>query len=129
MPVPSAFDDRANIRKFRDPSQFLTNLVTGGNKHRRIAGTARSNLRTDLLARDLACGIALTAVVAYLDVAKPFNRDWSIFYLLPVMYVAWVLPGRLALVSFCALTAVVFLVPVISAPNQFRTGTGGLRTF
>src|SRR6202043_4028267 len=53
----SAFDDRANMRKLGEPSQFFTNLAAGGDQHRWVAIPARTNLGTDLLARFFSCGV------------------------------------------------------------------------
>jgi signal transduction histidine kinase/CheY-like chemotaxis protein len=51
------------------------------------------------------------------DSARPLRRDLSIFYLLPIAYVAWRVTGWLEWLLYAAVTAAVYLVPAFTSPN------------
>jgi signal transduction histidine kinase/CheY-like chemotaxis protein len=71
-----------------------------------------------------AIGLALLAAAAILDITKPFDKTWSIFYLLPVLYAGWTLRGRLELLLHAAVLLTVFLAPMVFRPQLLWAGTG-----
>lgn len=66
--------------------------------------------------------VAIAAVlilgVAVLDVTKPFDRPLSMFYLLPVLYIAWTQRGRAEIALYVLLGATVYLAPALAAPAR-----------
>jgi signal transduction histidine kinase len=80
----------------------------------RAAGTFRVNLQ-------FAAGFALLFLVTSADVGKPFGRNWSMCYLLPCFYAAWVLRGSRAWVLFLTTCAIVFAAPLTFAPELLTT--------
>ena len=71
-----------------------------------------------------AVALALLVTAAILDVTKPFDKSWSIFYLLPILYAGWTLGGRLELLLVFASGLTVFLAPLVFRPNLLWAGTG-----
>ncbi|MCC6368406.1 MAG: response regulator [Bryobacterales bacterium] len=67
------------------------------------------------------CAAALMLAIA-LDAARPFDRNYSIFYLLPTIYAGWALRGRIELAIYAAAIAAAFLVPYLRAPGQRSAG-------
>ena len=62
----------------------------------------------------VAIGLALSILVAALDIAKPFGLSLSIFYLVPALYVGWTVPGWAAWAFQLVLAATVFLEPALT---------------
>jgi PAS domain S-box-containing protein len=65
-------------------------------------------------------GAGLIALVAVLDVTKPFDRSFSIFYLLPPLYVGWTIRGRMELVFYAAILLAAYFAPLLSASHQLN---------
>src|SRR5258708_6018622 len=57
-------------------------------------------------------GVGLLAGIAVLDVTRPFDRSWSILYLLPVLYTCLTLRGRAELFLHGAAILAALLVPM-----------------
>lgn len=66
----------------------------------------------------------LLAGAAVLDVYKPFNKTWSMFYVLPLLYAGWTLRGRAAIGAHAVTILMVFLVPLVFRPELMWRGTG-----
>ena len=71
-----------------------------------------------------AVSLALLVAAAILDITKPFDKSWSIFYLLPILYAGWTLSRRLELPLVAAVGLTVFLAPLVFRPNLLWAGTG-----
>ena len=71
-----------------------------------------------------AVTLALLVAAAILDITKPFDKSWSIFYLLPILYAGWTLSRRLELPLVAAVGLTVFLAPLVFRPNLLWAGTG-----
>jgi signal transduction histidine kinase len=71
-----------------------------------------------------AIALVLLAAAATFDVTKPFDKSWSIFYLLPTMYAGWTLRGRPELAIHISVGVTAFLAPLIFRPDLLWLGTG-----
>lgn len=67
-------------------------------------------------------GVGLLVVTGVLDATRPFNRDWSMFYWLPLFYAGYNLRGRLEVTLQMAVILAVFLVPLAFRPELLRGG-------
>ncbi|MCC6394709.1 MAG: hypothetical protein IT167_29210, partial [Bryobacterales bacterium] len=67
------------------------------------------------------CVTTLMLAVA-LDATRPFDRNYSIFYLLPTIYAGWTLRGRTELAIYATAISAAFLVPYLRAPGQRSAG-------
>ena len=83
---------------------------------------ARKRVRSSRLNATIA--LALLAGAAVLDITKPFDKSWSIFYLLPVLYGGWTLRGQLELAIHVSVGLTVFLAPLMFRPDLLWSGTG-----
>src|SRR5437899_3002288 len=73
----------------------------------------------------LAIGVLLLTVAALMDITKPLGKSWTIFYLLPVLYVGWrVRGGRLEAAFYVTVIATTFFIPMIFRPQLLWGGTG-----
>jgi two-component system cell cycle sensor histidine kinase/response regulator CckA len=72
----------------------------------------------------LAIGVALLSLAAVTDITKPFDKSWTILYLLPVLYVGWKIRGRIEAAFYATAIATTFLVPMIFRPQLLFGGTG-----
>jgi signal transduction histidine kinase len=71
-----------------------------------------------------AIGLALLAAAAILDITKPFDKSWSIFYLIPILYAGSNLTGPLESLLHVTVGLTVFLVPLVFQPDLLWLGTG-----
>ncbi len=71
-----------------------------------------------------AIGVALLVCTAILDVTKPFDRSWSICYVLVALYVSWCLRGGAEIVLLALVSVATFLVPAIFRPEMIWPGGG-----
>ncbi len=71
-----------------------------------------------------AIGLALLAAAAILDITKPFDKSWSIFYLVPVLYAGSSLTGLLESLFHVTVGLTVFLAPLVFRPDMLWAGTG-----
>ena len=71
-----------------------------------------------------AVGIGLLVVVAVLDGTRPFDRSWSILYILVALYSVWIMHGRAELILHAATILAAFLVPLANQPDMLWRGTG-----
>jgi signal transduction histidine kinase len=65
-----------------------------------------------------AATIALTIIVGILDVTKPGNHGYGIFYLAPVLYVGWTIVGRAVLVLTAFMVGTLYLTAWIAGDGQ-----------
>jgi len=74
----------------------------------------------------LHCGIglALLAAAAFLDLTKPFDKSWSIFYLIPILYAGSTMEGPHESLLHVTVGLTVFLAPLIFRPDLLWAGTG-----
>jgi two-component system cell cycle sensor histidine kinase/response regulator CckA len=72
----------------------------------------------------LAIGIALLLLAAVADITKPFDKSWTILYLLPMLYVGWRIRGRIEVAFYAVAIATTFLIPMIFRPQLLWGGTG-----
>jgi signal transduction histidine kinase/CheY-like chemotaxis protein len=66
--------------------------------------------------------VATLILAIVLDAARPFDRNYSIFYLLPTIYGGWMLRGRAELAIYAAAIFAAFLVPYVRASAQRPAG-------
>ncbi|HEY2415361.1 MAG TPA: PAS domain S-box protein [Pirellulaceae bacterium] len=83
--------------------------------------TSRRDTRFGL---HLAIGIALLLVAAVADITKPFDKSWTILYLLPMLYVGWKIRGWIEVAFYATAIATTFLVPIVFRPQLLWGGTG-----
>src|SRR4051794_26646859 len=57
-----------------------------------------------------------------LDVTKPGNHGFSIFYLVPVLYAGWTARGTAVFILNAMIALTVFLAPWIKAPEELSRG-------
>ena len=72
----------------------------------------------------LPIGLGLLAIVAVLDVSRPFDRSWSILYVTVAFYASWFLRGRAEFILIGSVILAAFMVPVVFEPNSMFHGTG-----
>jgi signal transduction histidine kinase len=63
-------------------------------------------------------GLMLLAVVIWADVTRPLATAWSILYLLPTLYAAWLLHGSWAWILTGLTALAVYLAPLSSRPDS-----------
>ena len=72
----------------------------------------------------LVVGIGLLVVTSVFDIIRPYDRSWSILYLLVSLYAGRFLRGRPELFLHGSVLVSVFFVPLIFRPDAFGSGTG-----
>ena len=72
----------------------------------------------------IGISLILLVVVSVLDLARPFDRSWSILYLLVSIYAGQTLKGWSEFVIQTTVFFSVFLVPLIFRPEMVWPGTG-----
>jgi signal transduction histidine kinase/CheY-like chemotaxis protein len=97
---------------------------------RPMAGWQKS-LRTAVSPRQrqIAVFSALLLAVAWIDGTRPFHRDWSTVYFVPLCYVGWHLTGRLGYSLLTILFVTVFAAPLCVNPAFFANGTRAIDRF
>ncbi len=79
--------------------------------------------------RHLIIFSSLLLAVAWIDGTRPFHRDWSTVYFLPLCYVGWYLSGRLGYSLLITLFATVFVAPLLVNPAFFVNWTRAIDRF
>lgn len=73
--------------------------------------------------RHIAAFSTLVLIAAWIDAIRPFNRDLSILYFLPLCYAGWYLQGRYRYFLYSILAIAILLAPLVLNPTFFVTGS------
>lgn len=69
----------------------------------------------------VALGALLLAVTCALDALRPFDRSWSMLYILVLIYVGTFVRGRAEFLLYAGIVVTAFLVPLIFRTEPVRT--------